>query len=88
MFRRLTEFLLKNDFFSAHQYGFRKGSNTRIAVVELLDKIMNAVDNNEYVLGIFLDLAKAFDTVDHKILLEKLEKAGIRGVALKLLKAI
>ena len=53
-----------------------------MSLIDIQDKISAAIDNNEYSLGIFLDLAKAFDTVDHKILLTKLEHYGIRSTAL------
>lgn len=81
---RLYSFLNHNDFFYKFQYGFRSKSSTGTATVELVDKILNALDKGEVVTGIFLDLAKAFDTVDHKILVKKLEIAGIRGTALNL----
>jgi hypothetical protein len=54
-----------------------------MSILDIQDKISHAIDKNEYSLGIFLDLAKAFDTVDHTILLAKLEHYGIRGMALK-----
>ena len=47
-----------------------------------MTKILQSIDNNEYTIGVFLDLAKAFDTVNHQMLLGKLEHYGIRGVAL------
>ena len=62
------------------QFGFRKNYNTSLATLYLIDKITTAFNNNEYVLGLFIDLSKAFDTVDHQILLSKLYKYGIRGV--------
>ena len=66
-----------------NQYGFRKKHSTNLATIELTTKILQAVDNNEYTIGVFLDLAKAFDTVNHKILLEKPEHYGIRGITLQ-----
>src|SRR5678815_1586497 len=57
------------------------------SLIDIHDKITRAMDNNEYSIGIFLDLAKAFDTVDHKILLAKLEHYGIRGHTLLWLKS-
>jgi len=51
-------------------------------LIDIQDKITKAIENNEYSIGIFLDLAKAFDTVDQKILLTKLKHYGIRGVAI------
>ena len=51
-----------------------------------MTKMLQAIDNNEYATGVFLDLAKVFDTVKHEILLTKLEHYGIRGIALSGLK--
>ena len=54
-----------------------------MALIILIDKITQALENGDYVIGIFLDFSKAFDTIDHHILLKKLEMCGIRGVAHK-----
>ena len=52
-----------------NQHGFQSGHSTSMALLDMQDRVSNAIDANEYAIGIFLDLAKAFDTVDHAILL-------------------
>ena len=64
------------------QFGFQKGKSTYLAIMVLVDKITEALDQGEGVVGVFLDSSKAFDTVDHNILLQKLHKYGICGVKL------
>ena len=86
LFRRLYNFLEKYNILYEFQFGFRQGHSTEHALVEIIDKIKLAMDNNELTCGLFLDLSKAFDTVNHEILLYKLDHYGIRGPALKLLK--
>jgi len=56
-----------------------------MAILEMVDKLTDALDNRSCAKGIFIDLAKAFDTADHKILLQKLSHYGIRGLLLDLL---
>ena len=58
-----------------------------MAVLGLVDQIFQAFENNEFTTGIFIDLKKAFDTVDHQILLGKLEFYGIRGIPLTWIKS-
>ena len=70
-----------------YQYGFRKNHSIDHALIELVDQIRFSIDNNQMTGGIFVDLSKAFDTVNHKILLGKLEHYGIRGKALELFKS-
>lgn len=82
--KRLVDYLEKFNLISKNQYGFRRGRSTEDAVLALTDYITNQLDNKKKCIGIFLDLAKAFDTVSIPFLLQKLEKIGVRGIALKM----
>jgi hypothetical protein len=82
MYQRLNEFVTKKNILFPDQHGFRSGHSTALPLINIYDKITHAIDQNEYSIGIFLDLAKAFDTVDHNILLSKLENYGVRGIPL------
>lgn len=68
----------KNEISHKHQYGFRKSCSTYMAVTHLANELHRANDNKEYTNGIFFDLSKAFDTVYHLILLQKLNYLGLR----------
>ena len=73
MCSRLLKFLEKNNIFFDNQFGFRRGHSTEHAILSIVDKIQRAIDDKEFSCGIFLDFSKAFDTINHHILLEKLE---------------
>ena len=87
---RLLIFLEENIILSKRQLGFRNNKSTRNCLYIHIYSILYTykhLDDKKSVIGVFLDLAKAFDTVDQKILLEKARKIGIRGVANNLIKS-
>ena len=73
MHKRLMEFLNEQKVLYCKQYGFRKSFSTAHAIINLIDNIESAIDNIKFVYGVFIDLQKALDTVDHNILLEKIQ---------------
>jgi hypothetical protein len=84
---RLLQHITINNILVEEQFGFRTSSSTDKASYKLIDEILNALNNRMMVGGIFCDLQKAFDCVNHNILLTKLEFYGITGIAHKLIKS-
>ena len=74
---QLIYYLETNELLSNTQFGFREGRSTTAAALNLTDQILSAFDENKFTIGIFLDLKKAFETVDHNILIHKLHHLGI-----------
>jgi len=83
MHTRLYTFLELNGTLYNNQFGFRKNHSTTHAILEVVDKLSEAIDKRNISIGVFLDLSKAFDTIKHDILLNKLNHYGIRGTALE-----
>ena len=81
---QLSKYFEDNKLFHDNQYGLRTGLSTEYATIELTYRIISNMDRNEIPFSIFLDLSKAFDTLDHTILLQKLNHYGIDGKALQL----
>ena len=77
----------KHKLLYSYQFGFRRGHSPDLALICLVDRIANALENGEYVLGLFLDFSKAFDTVNHDISFTKLECLGIRDTPLQWFKS-
>ena len=80
MYTRLYKFLEKYGCLYKKQFGFRNSHSTSHPLISVTEKIRKSLDNNEYSCGVFLDFQKAFDTVNHELLLKKLYHYGIRGI--------
>ena len=83
----MISFLDNNKIITNDQFGFRKSHSTELGIINSQNTLLQNLEKRKITCTIFLDLAKAFDSVDHRILLNKLEKYGIRGTPLQLLKS-
>ena len=82
VFIQIYNYFVDNDLLYKSQYGFRKSHSTELAALEFTDKIITNLDQGKLPLAIFLDLSKAFDTIDHSTLLNEQYHYGVRGTAL------
>ena len=81
MFSRMHKFLEEFNCIYELKFGFRAKNSTNHALIDITENVKSELDNKIRACGIFVDLQKAFDTVKHKILLDKLSHYGIRGIA-------
>ena len=79
VYNHIYKYLTTHNLLFNNQFGFRRNHSTYMALIQLVNKITSAMDNRESTAGVFLDLSKVFDTIDHHILLNKLDHYGIRG---------
>ena len=84
---QISNYLKENKLFYKSQYGFRDEHSTELASLELIDRVMTAFESKQTPLAIYMDLSKAFDTLDHTILLHKLEHYGVKGIELNWFKS-
>ena len=87
MCARLDSYLKSNNILCTNQFGFRKNSNTSDAIIQFLDYVHSSLDKKQSTIAVYLDFSKAFDTVNHEILMRKLQHNGIRGVMLSWFKS-
>ena len=83
MYSRVSSFLEANNVIYSRQFGFRKSYSTTHALISIVERLRRCLDDGNVAIGVFVDLQKAFDTVDHGILCHKLNHYGIRGIANK-----
>ena len=88
MYSRVYNFLDQTNQIYHSQYGFRAKHSCEHVIAKLIGEIVKNKENNKHTVGLFLDLSKAFDTLDHTIVLEKMESYGIRDVALEWFRSI
>ena len=81
-------FLCKHDILYSKQFGFREGFSSYMALLDFTNNIAEAFEKKMCTIGLFLDLSKAFDCVNHHILIQKMKHCGIRGTALDWLRVI
>ena len=81
---QLVDYLLVNNLLCNEQFGFRSGYSTELAALHLVDNMINEIDNGKTPINIYIDLSKAFDTLNHDILIHKLNYYGVKGSELKL----
>ena len=79
IYTRTYKFLERSNLLYTSQYGFREGHSCENAVSELVSEVIKSRQEGLYTMSVFLDLSKAFDTLEHSVLLKKMEKYGIRG---------
>ena len=88
LYTRIYSYLTRFNLLSDHQFGFRKNCSPTLAINKLYDELLTSIDQGLYSCGIFFDLSKAFDSVNHHSLLQKLENFfGIRGKSQEILKS-
>ena len=85
LFDELNNYFVSNNLISPNQYGFKKNCSTNEAVLDIYNKLLDNMDKKLITCSIFLDLRKAYDIINHTILIKKLEKYGSRGLPLQLL---
>ena len=86
-YNRLTKYIQKHNILKHCQFGFRKHHSTTHAITTIYERILNNIENSSHTATIYLDLSKAFDCVNHKILFQKLQHYGIRGHSLQFFKS-
>jgi hypothetical protein len=87
LYNKIFQHLSTNNILYKNQYGFKKNNSTEHAILHITQCITDSFEKSKFTLGIFVDLSKAFDTIDHKILFKKLKHYGIKGNFLKLIKS-
>ena len=86
-YNRLNDYINKKSILNCNQFGFRSAHSTVHAITRIHERILENINNDRHTISIYLDLSKAFDSVNHKILLNKLDHYGIRDVALNFFKS-
>ena len=87
LYVRLNDYFTKNNLLSQQQYGFCNNHSTSLAITDLYENLLQNLDKKLTLCAVYLDLRKAFDSVNHFILLTKLEHYGVRGNVLKLIQS-
>ena len=87
LFDQLTEYFTNNNLFSSQQYGFRKNASTELAALELIDRLLTQLKDFKIPVNFYMDLSKAFDSLSHDILLNKLTYYGVKNSANDLLRS-